>query len=91
MLVLVLEQLTLLPAAVELDPATTLTLEISEDEYPIVHCTPAGTEPPEVVIVIGTVTLAPGVALPDPTDRVTCCANIVLDTANTSKNVVINN
>jgi len=29
---LLLEQLTLLPAAVELDPAATLTLEMSEDE-----------------------------------------------------------
>lgn len=69
-----LEHVALLLAAMALGPAVTLTLEMSEDEYPIVHSTSEGCALPDAVIVTGRVTTAPGAALPDPTAMVTDCA-----------------
>ena len=69
-----LEHAALLLAAMALGPSVTLTLEISEDEYPIVHSTSEGCALPDAVIVTGRVTIAPGAALPDPIATVTDCA-----------------
>jgi hypothetical protein len=69
-----LEHVTLLLAAMALAPAVTLTLEMSEGEYPTVHSTSEGCALPDAVIVTGRVTTAPGAALPDPIATVTDCA-----------------
>jgi hypothetical protein len=69
-----LEHVALLLAAIAPAPVVTLTPEMSEDEYPIVHSTSEGCAPPDAVIVTGRVTIAPGAALPDPTATVTDCA-----------------
>jgi len=69
-----LEHVAPLLAATALAPAVTLTLEMSEDEYPIVHSISEGCAPPDAVIVTGRVTTAPGAALPDPMATATDCA-----------------
>jgi len=56
----------------------------------MVHCNPADCAPAEA-IVTGTVTLAPGETVPDPTDTVAGCANIVPEAASTKDSAVINN
>ena len=69
-----LEHVALLLAATALAPAVTLTLEMSEDEYAIVHSISEGCAPPAAAIVTGRVTTAPGAPLPDPIAKVTDCA-----------------
>lgn len=69
-----LEHAALLPAAMALAPVVTLTLEMSEDEYPIVHSISEGCALPDAVRVTGRVTAAPGAALPDPIATATDCA-----------------
>ena len=69
-----LKHAALLLAVMALAPAATLTPEMSDDEYPIVHSTSEGCALPDAVIVTGRVTIAPGAALPDPTAIVTDCA-----------------
>jgi hypothetical protein len=66
------EQSTLFPAAVAAGLATTVTLVTSEG-YVKVHWRPVGDA---LLAVMDTprATEDPGVALPEPTDRVTCCA-----------------
>jgi hypothetical protein len=69
-----LEHVAILLAAMALAPAATLTLEMSEDEYAIVHSRSEGCALPDALIVKGRVTIAPGAALPDPIAKVTDCA-----------------
>jgi hypothetical protein len=49
------------------------TLDMSDDEYPIVHCRPAGRAPPVADMVRLRVTVEPGVPDPEPRDDETCC------------------
>jgi hypothetical protein len=73
-LLAMLEHAALLLAAMALAPVVTLTLEMPEDEYPIVHSTSEGCALPDAVNVTGRVTIAPGAALPEPIATATDCA-----------------